>query len=83
MHKDSFKTDTTFSSDYCRALISDDENNQACTKDAFEVLKFIAAKRLSAGKLTVIDATNVTAEDRKAWVELARSYDCLTVAIVF
>jgi predicted kinase len=38
--------------------VSDDENSQAATNDAFEVLYFIAAKRLRAGKLTVVDATN-------------------------
>jgi len=70
------------SSDYCRGLVSDDENNQAATKDAFEVLHFIAAKRLRAGKLTVIDATNVQPEARKPLVALAREYHCLPVALV-
>src|SRR6185312_15712719 len=54
-----FKTTEVLSSDYCRGLVSDDENNQAATKDAFEVLHYIARKRLAAGKLTVVDATNV------------------------
>jgi hypothetical protein len=36
------------SSDYCRGLVSDDENKQAATTDAFEVLHYIAAKRLAA-----------------------------------
>ena len=47
------------SSDFCRGLVSDDQNDQSATKDAFEVLHFIAGKRLTAGRLTVIDATNV------------------------
>ena len=50
------------SSDFCRGLVSDDENDQAATSDAFEVLHFIAGKRLAAGRLTVIDATNVQPE---------------------
>src|SRR6516162_1872762 len=70
------------SSDYCRALVSDDENNLAATDDAFEVLHFVAAKRLAAGRLTVVDATNVKPEDREPLVELARQYHCLPVAIV-
>ncbi|MBD0395837.1 MAG: AAA family ATPase, partial [Microcoleus sp. C1-bin4] len=70
------------SSDYCRGLVSDDENNQAATADAFEVLHLIAAKRLAAGKLTVIDATNVQPESRKFLLELARKYHCFLVAIV-
>jgi protein phosphatase len=77
-----FKATEILSSDYCRGLVSDDENNQAATKDAFEVLHFIAAKRLAAGKLTVIDATNVQPEARKPLVALARQYHCLPVAIV-
>jgi protein phosphatase len=70
------------SSDYCRALVSDDENNLDATDDAFEILHFVAAKRLAAGRLTVADATNVKPEDRRPLVELARQYHCLPVAIV-
>ncbi|GAA2788889.1 polynucleotide kinase-phosphatase [Kribbella solani] len=70
------------SSDFCRGLVSDDENDQAATKDAFEVLNFIAGKRLAAGRLTVIDATNVQPDARKELVNLAREYDVLPVAIV-
>ena len=70
------------SSDFCRGLVSDDENDQAATKDAFEVLNFIAGKRLAAGRLTVIDATNVQPEARKELVALAREHDVLPVAIV-
>src|SRR5437764_10606818 len=69
-------------SDACRAMVGDDENDQAVTKDAFEVLRFIAGKRLALGRLTVIDATNVQPEARKPLVELARQYHCLPVAIV-
>ncbi|HEY3330182.1 MAG TPA: polynucleotide kinase-phosphatase [Capsulimonadaceae bacterium] len=70
------------SSDFCRGLVSDDENDQAATTDAFDVLHFVAAKRLAAGKLTVVDATNVQPEARRPLVELARRYHCLPVAIV-
>ena len=77
-----FKPTEVLSSDFCRALVSDDENNQAATKDAFEILHFIAAKRLAAGKLTVVDATNVQPEARKPLVALAREYHVLPVAIV-
>jgi predicted kinase len=50
------------SSDACRAMVSDDENNQEVTNDAFEVLHFVAARRLALGRLTVIDAANVQPE---------------------
>lgn len=72
----------TISSDFCRGLVSDDENDQAATVDAFDVLGYIAGKRLAAGNLTVIDATNVTSEARAQLVALARAHDVLPVAIV-
>jgi protein phosphatase len=78
-----FRATEVLSSDFCRGLVSDDENSQAATKDAFEVLHFIASKRLAAGKLVVIDATNVQPEARKPILALAREYHCIPVAIVF
>ena len=77
-----FKPTEVLSSDFCRGLVSDDENDQAATKDAFEVLNFIAAKRLAAGRLVVVDATNVQKEARKPLVALAREHDVLAAAIV-
>src|SRR4051812_16374283 len=70
------------SSDFCRGLVSNDENSQEATGDAFDVLQFVAAKRLARGLLTVVDATNVQPESRKPLVELAREHDVLAVAIV-
>jgi len=70
------------SSDACRGLVADDEGSLEATGDAFEVLRYIAGKRLSRMRLTVVDATSVRAEDRKRLVELAREHHCLAVAIV-
>jgi protein phosphatase len=81
--KQHFKPTEVLSSDLCRALVSDDENDQTATADAFAVLHYIARKRLAAGRLTVVDATNVQAESRKPLVELAREFHVLPVAIVF
>src|SRR5919204_2471203 len=78
-----FKATEVLSSDVCRGLVADDENDQAATRDAFDLLHFIAAKRLALGKLTVVDATNVQQEARQPLVALARDYYCLPVAIVF
>src|SRR5271154_2812567 len=77
-----FRSTETISSDYCRGLVSDDESDQSASKEAFEVLHFIAAKRLARGRLTVVDATNVQPEARRPLVELARRYHCLPVAVV-
>ncbi|BCL34087.1 hypothetical protein NSMS1_05340 [Nostoc sp. MS1] len=78
-----FQPYEVISSDFCRGLVSNDENNQSASGDAFDVLHYITAKRLAAGKLTVIDATNVQPEDRKTLLQMARQYHCFAVAIVF
>jgi len=70
------------SSDHCRALVCDDENDQSASADAFDILHLIVAKRLKHGRFTVIDATNVKADSRKPLLSLARHYHCPTVAIV-
>ena len=69
--------------DYCRALVSDDETDQGATADTFDLVREIGGKRLKRRKLAVIDATNVRTADRKAWIELARQWHALPVAIVF
>jgi protein phosphatase len=77
-----FRATEILSSDFCRGLVRDDENDQSATGDAFDVLHYIAGKRLAAARLTVVDATNVQPESRLPLVALARQYHCLPVAIV-
>ncbi|MFI7010852.1 polynucleotide kinase-phosphatase [Streptomyces sp. NPDC050145] len=77
-----FKATEIISSDFCRGLVADDENDQSASRDAFDVLHYIAGKRLAAGRLTVVDATNVQQESRRQLVQLAREHDVLPIAIV-
>lgn len=77
-----FKPTEIVSSDFCRGLIADDENDQSASRDAFDVLHYIVGKRLAVGRLAVVDATNVQQEARRQLVQLARSYDVLPIAIV-
>lgn len=77
-----FKPTEIISSDFCRGLVADDENDQSASRDAFDVLHYIAGKRLAAGRLTVVDATNVQPESRRQLVQLAREHDVLPIAIV-
>jgi polynucleotide kinase-phosphatase len=72
----------TVSSDFFRGLVSNDENDQAATPAAFEALRFVVGKRLDAGLLTVVDATNVQPDARRSLVALAREHDVLPVAVV-
>lgn len=77
-----FKPTEIVSSDTCRALLSNDENDQGASDDAFELMRLIVGKRLKRGLLTVIDAANVQENSRKDWIRLAREYHVLPVALV-
>ncbi len=77
-----FKPTEILSSDFCRGLVSDNENDMEATEAAFDVLNYIAVKRLAARRLVVVDATNLKPEDRKPFVDLARAYHVLPIAIV-
>jgi protein phosphatase len=81
--KKHFLSTEVLSADHCRALVSDNENDLSVTKEAFEILHYIASKRLAAGKFTVVDATNVQKEARNPLIKLAREFHCLPVAIIF
>lgn len=78
-----FKPTEVVSSDTCRAIVSDDPNDQSATADAFALVHFIARTRLNRGLLTVIDATSVRKVDREPLIELARECHVPAVAIVF
>jgi len=70
-------------SDRCRGLVSDDENNQSVSPAAFRVLNLIVEERLRLGRLTVVDATNVKKEAREPFIEMARKYHVLPIAVAF
>lgn len=71
------------SSDVFRGLVADDENDQSATPQAFAILQFIAVRRLRRGRLTVIDATNVRRQDRRALLHMAGRAHRPAVAILF
>jgi protein phosphatase len=77
-----FAPTEVISSDFCRGLVADDENDQSATADAFAVLNFIAARRLAQPRISVVDATNVQRSARKPLIQLAREHDLFAVAIV-
>ncbi|WP_410648545.1 polynucleotide kinase-phosphatase [Amycolatopsis sp. cmx-4-54] len=77
-----FAPTQVLSSDYFRGLVADDENDQSASAAAFDVLHYVAAKRLEAGRITVIDATNVQRASRASLLKLAKEHDVLPTAIV-
>ncbi|MEU6038318.1 polynucleotide kinase-phosphatase [Actinomadura sp. NPDC047616] len=78
-----FRPTQVVSSDYCRGVVADDENDQSASGDAFDLLHYIVRKRLRRGLLTVVDATNVQQKSREQLVRIAKEHDVLSVAIVF
>jgi len=77
-----FKPTEVISSDFCRGLVADDENDQTASNEAFDLLHYIARKRLARGHLTVVDATNVDPQNRKHLIAIAREFHVIPVAIV-
>jgi predicted kinase len=78
-----FGPDEILSSDAFRALVAGDEADQLATRPAFAALHRALAGRLAAGRLTVVDATNVERHARRAILERARAAGVPAVAIVF
>jgi len=70
------------SSDAFRAAIAGDERDQRATGAAFRAIERTLERRLGAGLLTVVDATNVRAGDRRPWVLAANRHGIALVALV-
>jgi protein phosphatase len=80
--REHFAPTQVLSSDFFRGLVSDDENDQSVSAEAFDALHYIAAKRLTAGLVTVVDATNVQRAPRAELIRLAKEHNVLATAIV-
>jgi predicted kinase len=71
------------SSDYCRALICDDETNQQVNRDSFDLFYYIISKRLFLGRFTVADSTALQVEARRRLRELSRKFGYLGCLLIF
>jgi predicted kinase len=78
-----FAPDETLSSDAYRAIVGRDEADQRATAPAFAALHRQLARRLAAGHLTVVDATNVERHARRALLVRAARAGVPAAAIVF
>jgi protein phosphatase len=77
-----FRSTEVVSSDFFRALVADDEDDQSATPAAFEALHLVASLRLRRRKLTVVDAVDARPRDRRPLLELAAERDCAAIAVV-
>jgi protein phosphatase len=77
-----FAADAILSSDAFRAIVSGDEADQSATRVAFAILHRELGRRLAAGRLTVVDATNLAAFARRRLLGAARSANVPSLAVV-
>ncbi len=78
-----FPATTIVSSDYCRAMICDDENNQKVNRDTFELFHLIIQKRLSLGRFTVADSTALQPDARRKLRDLSRRFGYFGCLLIF
>jgi predicted kinase len=72
------------SSDAVRALLTGDAGNQSVNRLVFPTLHFLLTMRFKAGaETTILDATSLTAKERKAWVRPARALGGEVEAVFF
>ncbi len=78
-----FPATTIVSSDHCRAMICDDENNQQVNRDAFELFHFIIQKRLYLGRFTVADSTALQPDARRKLRDISRRFGYFGCLLIF
>ena len=78
-----FHADQVVSSDRLRAAVGAGERDQRASRDAFEVLDLIVAKRLRRRLTTVIDSTGLEQRRRDAWRSLAERHGVPAYAVFF
>lgn len=81
--REHFAEPQVVSSDECRRLVSDDAGNQAATREAFAVFYTLLRGRLTHGRLTVADATNLSPFSREKLRQAAGSRRRPRIAIAF
>ena len=77
------RTTSIISSDYCRALVCDDDNNQQVSREAFDLLYYIVQKRLSLGRFTIVDSTALQADTRRKLLEIAQRHRYNACLLIF
>ena len=78
-----FHPDAIVSSDRLRAVVGAGERDQRASRDAFELLDLIVAKRLARGLTTVVDTTGLEGKRRAAWRALAEAAGVPAFAVTF
>jgi predicted kinase len=72
------------SSDEVRRLIADDPHDQTMNARIFATVRYLVRQRMATGQpITYVDATHLTAWERKPYVHLAQRYGLKLEALYF
>ncbi|MBS1854335.1 MAG: AAA family ATPase [Acidobacteria bacterium] len=75
---------SAISSDAIRKLLADDETDQSIHPQVFQTVRYLLELRLSIGRpVTYIDATNLTRDERRPYIEIGRARGCEIEAVFF
>ncbi|MFB3830185.1 MAG: AAA family ATPase [Bryobacteraceae bacterium] len=72
------------SSDSVRQLLIDDATDQSIHPRVFLTLRYLLRQRLAIGRpVTYMDATHLTPEERRPYIEIGRAWGCEVEAVFF
>lgn len=71
------------SSDVCRAMICDDDTNQAVNRETFNLFYYIINKRMHLGRFTVADSTALQPFARRILLDHAHRAGYATCLLIF
>ena len=72
------------SSDRIRLILADDATDQTIHARVFQTIRYLLRHRLAIGRpVTYVDATHLTVEERRPYINIARWYRCDVEAIFF
>jgi predicted kinase len=75
---------TALSSDWLRHVLADDMTIQTIHARVFQSLRYLLRHRLAIGRPeTYVDATHLTPEERRPYIQIARWYGCGVEAVFF
>lgn len=75
---------TPLASDAVRLLLADDATDQTIHARVFQTMRYMLRHRLMIGRpVTYVDATHLTPEERRPYIQMAGWYGCQAEALYF
>ena len=72
------------SSDWIRQVLADDANDQTIHARVFLTMRYLLRHRLAIGRpVSYVDATHLTPEERRPYIQIAQWYGCDVEALYF